>query len=331
MAMARRRGRSKKTTWEQKLAFLLVGILILAAATALALAAPEQVAKLYGTLGISAKKPVPEVVALDANGQVNTAVGVHFIDVGQGDAVLLEADGEFALVDAGPQEGRDALLEYLASAGVTELKFMVMTHPHADHIGNMQAVLEKMPVGKILLPDLHKAPYPTSIVFVNLLDYMVGHEIAAETMEQGATYPLGSGTISVLQGSLATADNYNVLSPVLLYSAAGLTYLTTGDAEAINENAVMESGINICALLLKAGHHGSNTSNTAGFVQGVSPRLVVITCGAGNSYGHPHRTPLENFAAVNATVLRTDIGGNILVRPTYEGGLAVGAEKKSAG
>lgn len=296
------------------------------------LAVPEAMPALTKLLGIRQEAVIPprgdelDAPAQSTSGEApvdNTAAAtpyVHFIDVGQGDAVLLEDGGQWALLDAGPPEGEDALLAYLEGAGVTAFRYVIMSHPHADHIGGMEAVLRKYTAEKVLFPDFEKAPYPTTKTFESLLATMVEQGMSAETMKQGAEYELGAGRIRVLQDGLETKDNYNLLSVSLLYTSGALRFLATGDAEKANENALLEGGEALDANLFKAGHHGSSTSNSRDFVQAVSPGLAVISCGQDNSYGHPHRETLSTFAEFDVTVLRTDRDGSVVVWPG-EGGL----------
>lgn len=250
------------------------------------------------------------------------ATRVHFIDVGQGDAVLLEESGQFALVDAGPGSGADALLAYLKGAGVARLEYVFMSHPHEDHIGGMQAVLEQWPVGRVILPDFALAPLPTTRVFEDLLKTMDKLGIKAEQAVTGGEYSLGNGRVHVLQAGIKTPDNLNLLSVALRFNAPGLRFFTAGDAEKANETAMLEEGAEVAANLYKASHHGSSTSNSAAFVQAMAPQLVVVTCGQNNTYGHPHDKPMAAFAEVGAEVLRTDQLGSVLVWPRADGGLA---------
>lgn len=292
---------------------------IVAAGLALALmllmaAVPGFEAALFRLIGAE-DAPVP------VQGLPDGPVRVHFIDVGQGDAVLLEADGAFALLDAGPPEAAEAVVRYLAAVGADQLEYMVMTHPHADHYGGMQAVLNAVPVKTVILPDFAKAPYPTATSFVDLLEEMLRLEIPAKTVKTGDEYALGSGVIRVLADGVATKDNYNLLSPALLFEAGGLRFLDTGDGEAANERALLEAGADVRADLLKAGHHGSSTSNTPAFLAAVAPQLVVASCGKDNSYGHPHRETREALEKEGILLLRTDEDGSVAVAPGADGQL----------
>lgn len=270
-----------------------------------------------------------EAQPLPAEGLGSDAAAVHFIDVGQGDATLLQSGGEYCLVDAGEPESEQALLGYLRGMGVTELRLLVMSHPHADHIGSMAAVLENLQVDEVLLPDLGKAPYPTTATFERVMQTILEKGIPAVTAEPGQSFALGGGALKVLQAGVET-ENYNDLSQVLWFEAGGLSVALSGDGEKAVEKAALAAGGLPRVQVFKAAHHGSNTSNTEEFLWALRPRYVVVSCGANNSYGHPHAEPLERFGAVGAQVLRTDLNGSVVLAEEG-GGLRLYTARQEAG
>lgn len=292
---------------------ILLGLLLL---LALAVSLYEQATgqpvwdELYTAAGLpAAGSPAP------ADGGETS---VHFIDIGQGDAVLIEQDGEFCLIDAGLRDTQDDLIAYLEAAGAQHLRLLVMTHPHADHIGGMREVLRRCTVDEVLLPDLDKAPLPTSSTFTRVLEELEAQQILVSTARAGDAYPIGGGSLEVLADGLET-ENYNDLSPVLRFVGPGLTFLDTGDGEeGVEEDALTRAAV-LSADLFKAAHHGSNSSNTWAFLQAVRPRVVVACCGQNNDYGHPHREPRERFAGIGADFYRTDQDGTVVVTGTPEG------------
>lgn len=237
---------------------------------------------------------------------------VHFIDIGQGDAVLIEQDGEFCLIDAGLRDTQDDLIAYLEAAGASRLRLLVMTHPHSDHIGGMREVLRRCTVDEVLLPDFDKAPLPASTGFTRILEELEAQQILASTARAGDSYPIGTGVLQVLADGVET-ENYNDLSPVLRFVGPGLTFVDTGDGEQPVEQDALARAADLSADLYKAAHHGSNTSNTAEFLAAVRPQVVVACCGQDNAYGHPHREPRERFAQIGADFYRTDRDGTVVV------------------
>lgn len=253
------------------------------------------------------------------------ATRVHFIDAGQADATLIEQDGEFALIDAGLAEDADELIVYLDAAGVDELSYLVMTHPHADHMGGMDEVLQAFRVEALLLPTLPEETAEERWSLRALLTDAEAMDVPCEHMDAGDEYPLGSGTLEVLQGSVVD-ENLNDLSPILRFDAPGLSCLFTGDGESAVENAALAAGLDLRADLFKAGHHGSYTSNSRAFLSAVRPRFVVVSCGKDNDYGHPHEAALLAFDAVGAQVYRTDERGNIVAYVDGKGAIHIAAD-----
>ena len=307
----KRKKKAKALTPFQKVIFSIFGAVVaLGMSVALAACPPSVWNEIFTAAGLEAQ-PLP-ALQMDEN-----AVAIHFIDVGQADATLLQAQGEYCLVDAGEAASEQALLNYLSSMGVTKLKLLVMSHPHADHIGSMAAVLENLEVEQVLLPDFTKAPMPTTATFERVLDAVEAKSIPVITAVPGQEYAVGEATLTVIDAGVTT-ENYNDLSQVLYFDAPGLTAVLSGDGEKPVEKAALEQGVRR-ADVFKAAHHGSNTSNTQDFVQAIWPKYVVVSCGEGNSYGHPHAEPMQRFKAIGAQVLRTDERGSVVFEATPEG------------
>lgn len=257
---------------------------------------------------------------------LKTGTSVHFIDVGQADSTLILSGGVSCLVDAGDLDSAADLTAYLDMLDIQSIDYLVMTHPHADHIGSMDDILEDYPVGQVLLPDFELGPTPTSNIFNKVLTLIDEKQIPTQTMTQGASWTVGQGTLQVVSGGVET-DNYNNLSPVLKFTSPSLSLVLSGDGETEVEQAALASGGDLSADLFQAGHHGSSTSNSLAFLQAIHPSVMVISCGLDNSYGHPHAETLENAAAVGTQVFRTDQQGSIAVYRDGEGQLQVWTEK----
>ncbi len=241
---------------------------------------------------------------------------VTVFDVGQGDAVLIAQGGEYALIDAGTPESAEGLCAALRGAGVARLKLLVLTHPHADHSGGMTEILKNFNVDTLILPPVFgEEPWAMQLVRTR-----AGKEgVPVATAEAGQSWPVGEGTLSVLQAGFADPDPDatantvgNNASLCLRYTAGDFAFLDTGDAEAAAEQALVDGyGSNLCAVLFKAGHHGSSTSNTAALLDAVRPRAAAISCGKDNDYGHPHAAVLRRFADYGIDTARTDELGTL--------------------
>lgn len=240
------------------------------------------------------------------------ANAIHFIDIGQGDASLLQSDGEYCLIDAGLPESKEALFNYLDKLGVTKIKLLVMSHPHADHIGSMAQVIDHYEIEQILLPDFSKAPLPNTATFNRVLDAIERKQIPTVTAKEGQSFAIGKGILEVLADGIKS-ENVNDLSQVLYYKAGNLTAVLSGDAEKMSEKDALKRGTVRSAKVFKAGHHGSNTSNTKEFLAAINPEYVVISCGEGNRYNHPHKEPMERFKNIGAQILRTDLEGDVVI------------------
>lgn len=246
----------------------------------------------------------------------------HFIDVGQGDAILLERGGHYALIDGGEYRARDVVTDYLDELGVETLDYVIATHPHADHIGGLSTVLARYRVGAFLMPDARN----DTVGFEKMLEAVAQASIPAQMVKAGDTFDLAGAQLSVIAPEEgAEFKELNESSVVLIVSGGGARAMLTGDAPAAVERRLGISGLPQCALL-KVGHHGSSDATSPDLLSVLRPQVAVISCGAGNDYGHPHRETLDTLSRYEAQVVRTDESGHIVV--TVEGGeLSVKAER----
>ena len=233
---------------------------------------------------------------------------MHFIDVGQGDATLIGCDGEWMLIDAGDNTKGTAVQLYLKKAGVSRLKYIIGTHPDADHIGGMDVIITKFDCENILLPDKKSdsKEYEELIDAINYRNYKIS------VPRVGEKFSLGSADFTVL-GPISKAESNNNNSIVVKIKYKDTSFLLSGDAESEEEQEIVDSGADLKADVYHAGHHGSNTSSSSEWLKKISPEYVVISCGKGNTYGHPHREVLDEFKKLGAKVYRTDEQGSIVV------------------
>jgi competence protein ComEC len=250
---------------------------------------------------------------------------LDFIDVGQGDAVALRTPaGRWVLVDAGPRDERyDAglrrVLPFLRARGAERIEALVITHPHADHIGGAMAVMEALPVARLIDPGLATG----NPEYVETLRTARERGVRWTAARQGATLALDGVSFDFLWPDPALLDSNpdpNEISAVIRVRYGRFTALLTGDAEAPAEHAMaLRYGGTLHAQLLKAGHHGSRTSSTEELVGQVQPELAVISVGRRNRYGHPDAEVLARYAAHRVRVARTDREGTVTVRVRPDG------------
>lgn len=242
---------------------------------------------------------------------------VHMLDVGQGLCVLLTCNGRAALVDTGPPESAQHVIDCLAALGVRELDYLFLTHPHLDHAGGGEAIRDAVPVHTVVTPDC-----PESRALFSFPDGW-GRGMEVLWAEKGQTYSLGGTALTVLHPRADTpTDDLNVLSMVLLAEFEGARMLFTGDIPESVERSLLPLGY---LQVLQAAHHGSNGSTCAALLEDTTPDVVLISCGKNNDYGHPHSKVLQRLREVDAQVWRTDRSGDILVSVT-EGKLSVSAD-----
>ncbi|HJN77350.1 MAG TPA: ComEC/Rec2 family competence protein [Myxococcota bacterium] len=232
---------------------------------------------------------------------------VHVLDVGQGDAILIEApDGEHILVDSGTRSAD--LVPVLSALGVEDLDLVVATHPHADHIGGMQQIVRSFDVELFLDNGLEH----TTKTYGELVQTLDEEAVTHRTAQKGEVFTYDDLTVTVLwpgpKTLRGTRSDLNSNSVVLRLDHGEVCFLLTGDAEAPTERALISGGIERCEVL-KVAHHGSNHSTSAAFLRAVDPDIALISCGLGNRYHHPGDQTTARLAASGAVIYRTDAWG----------------------
>ena len=232
---------------------------------------------------------------------------VHFIDVGQADAALVICDGHYMLIDGGNAEDSDLVYSYLEHHGAKNLDYMVASHAPEDHIGGLSGALNYAKVDTALCPVTEYS----SKVFQNMVKYLEQQGKSLTVPAPGDKFDLGSARVEIL-GPVQEYDDTNNTSIVLRIDYGETSFLFTGDMETGAEKDLLESGADVRATVLKAGHHGSDTSTGYQFLREVSPRYTVISVGEGNKYGHPSDEVLSRFRDAGTEVYRTDMQGHVI-------------------
>lgn len=235
---------------------------------------------------------------------------VTFLDVGQGDCTILSAGAFHALIDGGEAEYGEKVIAYLRANQITRLDYVFATHPHSDHIGGLTQVMKAIPVQEVIMPKLPDSMVPATQVYHNFLSAVADTGAKGTYGKVGAVFPMGEGTLRIL-APINDAKDLNNFSLVLRLDYGNRSFLFTGDAEKGVEKDLLASTSNLKADVLKAGHHGSTTSGSNDFLSAVEPEYGVISCGAGNAYGHPGGELLQRFFNHHITCYRTDQLGTI--------------------
>lgn len=236
---------------------------------------------------------------------------VEFLDVGQGDAILIQTPaGKTVMIDGGTGKKHD-VSQYLQERGITEINLLVGTHAHADHIGGLDDVIETVNV-KLYMDN--GMPHTTR-TYNSLMDLIERKNIKYITAKAGRKFNLDDGiTLEIISPYdkllSSTRSDLNSNSVVMRLTHGKNCFLFTGDAEEPTEDLLVRKGIEPCNVL-KVAHHGSNHSSTNHFLEKVTPQHAVISLGKNNRYNHPGDETVKRLERVGAKIYRTDELGTI--------------------
>jgi competence protein ComEC len=233
---------------------------------------------------------------------------VHYIDVGQGDSILIESpDGKTILIDGG--DSNFQALNYLKSVGIKKIDLMIATHPHADHIGGLVEILNSIPTSKVITNgELYTTP-----VYEQFLDAIANAKAEYSEVKQGDTISIGYLDFSVLNPLNLSQGNANNNSIVLRLTYGNVSFLFMGDAEKEVESRIMNLGIPLKSDFIKLGHHGSSSSSSFPFIKTVNPSIAIYSAGLGNPYNHPDQSVIGSLIRQGITVYGTDKNGTITI------------------
>lgn len=263
---------------------------------------------------------------LNKNVQPECISEIHFIDVGQGDSVLIHNKNYNILIDSGPGSEKSKVLKYLNKEHVKKLDYIIATHPHEDHIGAMDKIINRFDIGTFIAPKITTP----DIEFNNMINALNSKRTAITSIPTNYRLQLDSDSyIDFLwTGENYKDDNLNNYSIVCKYTFGERSVLFTGDCEKDIENKLVASNSSLKADILKVPHHGSSTSSTEQFINKVKPSISIISCGMGNEYGHPNKPTLQSLANINSLIFRTDINGDIILK-TDGNSFSILTEKKN--
>lgn len=237
---------------------------------------------------------------------------VHFIDVGQGDCILVSAGRENILIDCGEYDEAPKVRNYLDSYGVKKLDYVVCTHPHSDHMGGMGYIINNFKVGKVLIPHVDAEDIPSAMFYEKFLDAVNDNHVEISEIKSGDTFTVGDGHCTVTAPMSGKYESVNDYSVCILMTHGKKSFMFTGDAEVQSEREMIASGRLIHTDVCKAGHHGSDTSSSEEFLAVLSPDYVVVSCGTANQYGHPDDSVMKRFRRYTKKIYRTDLNGTIV-------------------
>lgn len=233
---------------------------------------------------------------------------VHFINVGQGASqLIISPSGKTMLIDAGNNDQEDDIVAYLNKQKIKKIDVLVGTHPDADHIGGLDAVIDNFDIGSVYLPKVHN----NTKTFEDVLNSIKNKNLKVNTAKSGMLINLDKSLTVKMLAPVGTYDELNNMSVVIRLIYGSTSFLLTGDAEQESENDMLKSKANLKSDVLLVGHHGSNSSTSQKFLNAVNPKYAVIQVGK-NSYGHPTDATLKKLSSKKITVYRNDKHGNII-------------------
>jgi competence protein ComEC len=268
--------------------------------------------------------PASTFVSRPAEGVVQ----VHYLDVGQGNAALILSESRSVLIDSGDASYRNMVIDYVRRMGVERLCLIIATHPHADHIGGMDEIIERIGADRIMLPKIAEQFLPDTATYGRKLYAIEENDVVPFYATVGYVFPLddvGSAFIEVLGPAGCFGDSLNDHSIIVRLIHGDSSFLFTGDVERAGEQCLLERGVDLSANVVKVSHHGSRTSSGRAFLESVfidcpvTINYAVISVGSGNRHGHPTSDVLNRLEVLGFHVYRTDLHGHIVFVSSPDG------------
>lgn len=226
---------------------------------------------------------------------------VRFADVGQGDCTIVQSEGKIMLIDTGDESHAARLCDYIAEMGFDRVDTVIITHPHADHMGGLEYICSRMPVSRVYITDTPPDDDSDLSVYGGFLSSYGGERLSVESM---ADFTFGEFSVSLVLCDYAAEDE-NDRSAVILLECNDVSFLITGDLSA------SDSKVDVSADVLKIAHHGSKNATSVAFLERVKPDYAVISVGADNTYGHPSDQTLARLKSTGIKIYRTDCNGTV--------------------
>lgn len=239
---------------------------------------------------------------------------VHFLSIGQADSILVQQGNKNLLIDGGYWMSGRPILRYLKNIGVNKLDYLIVTHPHNDHIGGLPRIINNIPIENVIINN--KNPYKTRryykkhnqlLKMINKRGINLIHPVA------GKTFKIGDFKLRIVAPNGENYERINNYSIVIKLIYKNNSFLFAADAEEYSEMEMLKHNRDIKADVLKVGHHGSCTSSSEEFLRAVSPKYAVISVGYNSFYGQPDKCVLDRLNNIGATLYRTDKRGTIIV------------------
>lgn len=268
------------------------------------------------TSNLISENGIPSTIQENENGTKTIVIGsgnvdnennlhVYYIDVGQADSILIVNKNQSALIDAGNNDDGQEVVNFIKSKGITKLDYVIGTHPHEDHIGGLDDVINNIDADKIYLPKIRT----NTKTYEDVLQAIQNKNQKISSFNKGDRFTIGDANLEVMTDSILDKENLNLSSNIIRMEFNETSFLFTGDAEIENEKTITWPQTDI----LKVGHHGSTTSTSQNFLNQIKPKYAIISVGKDNDYGHPKEKILERLENAEVEIFRTDECGTIEV------------------
>lgn len=237
---------------------------------------------------------------------------VHYVDVGQGDGIVIQNDGKNMLIDTGDNISYNNIVLYLRSLKIKKLDYLVITHPHADHIGKLDDIMDEFDVNKIYMPKIPNKYVPTSKTYLSALEAIKKQKLKITPLVKDTSLDFGDAKVNLIYtpNSDSNLNNYSIITHI---KHDKHKFLFMGDAEIKQEKMLMKQ-MNVDADVLKIGHHGSKYSSSTQFIEEVSPQIGIISVGTKNRYSHPDKKTVTSIKNQDVKVYQTKDSGTIIVK-----------------
>ncbi|OFI01573.1 hydroxyacylglutathione hydrolase [Clostridium acetireducens DSM 10703] len=235
---------------------------------------------------------------------------IHYIDVGQGDSILIQTKNKNLLIDSGPGDNCSNIIKYLKSEKIKTLNYVIATHPHEDHIGAMSEIIKNFHVKKFYAPKITV----NSSYFNNMITSLQNKNLKIIVPKPGDFFYLDKNTkceiLAPNSEHYENINNYSIVNKITHYNNK---FIFTGDIEKIGELELLNSNFDLKCDVLKVAHHGSSSSSCEEFLEKTKAKVAIISCGKNNDYRHPNKKTLLNLEKNNMQIYRTDINGNVIL------------------